>query len=235
VRAWLALADSAWIHGERNTALRRYRKVRSLCAQYRLSELFLHVALNEAQLLQQMDRNESALALLNPLRNQFLLSKHCLALFLTLGRCFMKQANYSEATRVLEEGLRCPQAEYSAEGVAPLQTLLAKANLQANRTYKSRSEIERVLAANLAPQERYEQLTHLLLVVGSAEAMKKSNIYETERLLNEIEEYAKLHNQWSWVRTAHERLGAALWDIDRKAAIPSLRGRNDEDRGRQKS
>ncbi|MGE4096590.1 MAG: tetratricopeptide repeat protein, partial [Candidatus Binatia bacterium] len=86
VRAWLALADSAWIHGERNTALRRYRKVRSLCAQYRLSELFLHVALNEAQLLQQMDRNESALALLNPLRNQFLLSKHCLALFLTLGR-----------------------------------------------------------------------------------------------------------------------------------------------------
>jgi hypothetical protein len=49
--------------------------------------------------------------------------------------------------------------------------------------------------------------------------MRKGNTHETERLLNEIEEHAKLHKQWSWVQMAHERLGAALWDIDRKAAI----------------
>ena len=219
VNAWLALADVAWLQNRTGLARHRYAKVRALCDRYQLPDFALHAALNEALLLQEMDRGDAALSLLQPLQETFQQSEHCLELSLTLGHCYIAQEKYKEAIDVLEQGLRCPQAQYSTDKIASLQTALAEANLKARRPRKAGLQIEEALAADQSPEVRAEQLTDLLVIVATSEAAKSGKGHQTERLLDEIQNLANCNKQPAWIRDAYERLGEALWDKERKTAI----------------
>lgn len=219
VNAWLGLADVAWLQNRTGLALRRYAKVRALCDRYQLPDLALHAALNEAMLLQEMDRGDAALSLLQPLQKTFQQSEHCLELSLTLGHCFMAGENYKKAIDVLERGLRCPQAQYSTDRIASLQTALAEANLKSKRTRKARLQIEQALSADQSPEVHAEHLTDLLVIVATSEAAESGKGHQTERLLDEIQNLANCNRQPTWIRDAYERLGEALWDKDRKTAV----------------
>lgn len=219
VNAWLALGNIAWLQNRRNLALRRYAKVRALCDRYQLPDFALHAALNEALLLQEMDRGDAALSLLQPLHEMFQQNEHCPELYLTLGRCYIARESYKEAIDALEQGLRCPQAQYSTDKIASLQTALAEANLKARRPRKARLQIEQALAADQFPEVRAEQLTDLLVIVATSEAAKSGKGRQIERLLDEIQNLANCNKQPAWIRDAYERLGEALWDKDRKTAI----------------
>jgi len=219
VNAWLALGNIAWLQNRRNLALRRYAKVRALCDRYQLPDFALNATLNEASLLQEMGRGDTALSLLQPLHDTFKQNEHCPELYLTLGRCYIARESYKEAIDVLEDGLRCSQAQYSNDRIASLQTALAEANLKARRTRKARLQIEHALAADQSPEVRAEQLTDLLVIVATSEATKSGKGRQTERLLDEIQNFANYNKQPVWIRDAYERLGEALWDKDQKTAI----------------
>jgi len=219
INAWLALANISWFQNKGGLALRRYAKVRALCGHYQLPDLALHAALNEALLLQEMDKVDEALSLLQPLQETFQQSEYCPELSLALGHCYMAQENHKKATYVLEQGLRCPQVQYFSDRIASLQTALTEANLKAGRTRKARLQIDSVLAADLSPEVRAEQLMDLLVIMAISEAAKSGKGHQTERLLDEIQNLANCNKQPAWIRDAYERLGEALWDNDRKTAI----------------
>jgi tetratricopeptide (TPR) repeat protein len=216
VRAWLALADIVWLKNQRGLALRRYAKVRLLSTKYQLKSLSLHAALNEARLLQELDRSKEALSLLEPLQELFTVSEYCSDLFLTLGHCLMETGRYKDAIKVFEQGLRSPKAKYSTATAASLRTSLVEANLKVGKVVKSHLEIEEVLAAPLPPEKRVATLKELLSVVVVNEATNSKTGHQTQRLLNEIQRIAKDNKNPAWIPETYEHLGRVLWSKDKK-------------------
>lgn len=215
-RAWLALANVAWLQNQRGVARRRYAKVRLLSIKYQLPSLSLHSALNEARLLRELDRTDEALSLLEPLQGYFTVSEYCLNLFLILGRCLLEGGRYKQAVKVFKQGLASPQAKYSSAAVASLRISLVEANLKAGGTRTPIREIDQVLTAPLPPEKRVKRLTELLSIIAVDEARNSGRGYQTQRLLNEIQRIAKDNKTPAWISETCEHIGHILWSENKK-------------------
>jgi tetratricopeptide (TPR) repeat protein len=223
VRAQLAIANIDWLGNRRTFALRRYARVRLLSAQHQLQDLALHAALNEARLLQEMDRNKQAVTLLQSFRDKFPSSEHYPNLSLTLGYCLIEQGQHKKAIKIFEEGLRCPQATRSPATVASLRAGLFEANLQAGQELRSHVPNDQVLSANMSALKRIKLLKEKLFAVALHDLQKRSPGLQVQRLLDEIQQMARDNKQPTWISEAYEHLAHIMWSKDKNFS------RNDKD------
>lgn len=217
--AWLYLANIAWLSGQNSLALQRYTKAKEVGVQHNLNELVQHTVLNEARLLQELNRSQQAIENLQSLQGSLQTSEYCPELFLIFGECHIDCKNWDNAVEVLQQGISCSQIQHDSNTEALLYKALDNAKQMGKYSQKSRKEIETALSKSCSLEQQDDLLLNYLFVVSRFEAEQKNKGTETQAVLDQIKIYAKSNERTELVQTAYQLLGDTLWNTHRENAI----------------